>query len=127
MSEGTGLAAIGQVARTVGDVAAAERWYADVLGLCHLYTYGKLAFFDCDGVRLMLTEKEQPGADSLLYFRVAAIGAALERLAGRGVEFSSGPHRIFTHPDGTEEWMAFFDDPDGRPLALMEQRRPGAA
>ena len=124
MNDGLGLAAIGQVARTVGDVARAERWYADVLGLRHLYTYGKLAFFDCDGVRLMLTEKEQPGTESLLYFRVAAIDAVLEALAARGAQISSGPHRIFTHPDGTEEWMALFDDPDGRPLALMEQRRP---
>jgi hypothetical protein len=25
------------------------------------------------------------------------------------------------HGDGTEEWMAFFNDPDGRPLAIMSQ------
>jgi catechol 2,3-dioxygenase-like lactoylglutathione lyase family enzyme len=124
---GGGLAAIGQVARTVSDVARAERWYADVLGLTHLYTYGRLAFFDCAGVRLMLTEKEEAGAESLLYFRVEAIEPALAALAARGADIRSGPHRIFSHPDGTEEWMAFFDDPDGRPLALMEQRRPTVA
>jgi methylmalonyl-CoA/ethylmalonyl-CoA epimerase len=28
---------------------------------------------------------------------------------------------IFKHPDGTEEWMAFFNDPDGKPLAVMSQ------
>lgn len=121
-----GLAALGQVARTVSDVARAERWYADVLGLQHLYTYGRLAFFDCAGVRLMLTEKEAAGSESLLYFRVDAIEPALAALAARGADVRSGPHRIFTHPDGTEEWMAFFDDPDGRPLALMEQRSPPA-
>jgi hypothetical protein len=27
-----------------------------VLGLPHLYTYGDLAFFDCGGVRLFLSE-----------------------------------------------------------------------
>jgi methylmalonyl-CoA/ethylmalonyl-CoA epimerase len=28
---------------------------------------------------------------------------------------------IHRHADGTEEWMAFFEDPDARPLALMSQ------
>ena len=31
---------------------------------------------------------------------------------------------IHRHADGTEEWMAFFSDPDGRPLALMSQVKP---
>jgi len=31
---------------------------------------------------------------------------------------------IFRHANGTEEWMAFFKDPEGRPLALMEQVPP---
>jgi methylmalonyl-CoA/ethylmalonyl-CoA epimerase len=30
---------------------------------------------------------------------------------------------IGRQPDGTEEWMAFFEDNDGRPLALMTQVR----
>jgi methylmalonyl-CoA/ethylmalonyl-CoA epimerase len=32
---------------------------------------------------------------------------------------------IHRHDDGTEEWMAFFNDPDGRPLAIMAQAKPG--
>ena len=28
---------------------------------------------------------------------------------------------IHRHENGVEEWMAFFKDPDGRPLALMAQ------
>jgi methylmalonyl-CoA/ethylmalonyl-CoA epimerase len=39
------------------------------------------------------------------------------------VEFRGAPHLIYRHEDGTEEWMAFFDDPDGHPLALMTQVR----
>jgi hypothetical protein len=31
---------------------------------------------------------------------------------------------IFKHPDGMEEWMAFFEDCDGGLLALMSQVRP---
>jgi methylmalonyl-CoA/ethylmalonyl-CoA epimerase len=30
---------------------------------------------------------------------------------------------IHRHADGTEEWMAFFEDPDTRPMALMCQKR----
>ena len=28
------------------------------------------------------------------------------------------------HADGTEEWMAHFNDPEGRPLAIMSQVKP---
>ncbi|HEY8538062.1 MAG TPA: VOC family protein, partial [Steroidobacteraceae bacterium] len=114
-----GLGRIGQISRSVRNVEAAERWYKDVLGLKHLYTFGKLAFFDCDGTRLFLSEQEDAGAESILYLQVADIVAAYDELRKRGVEFVSAPHRIHTHADGTEEWMAFFNDPEGRPLAIM--------
>jgi DNA-binding CsgD family transcriptional regulator/catechol 2,3-dioxygenase-like lactoylglutathione lyase family enzyme len=121
----TQLGPIGQIARSVKDIAQAEAWYGGVLGLPHLYTFGKLAFFDCGGTRLFLSaEKDQPEAESLLYFRVADISAAHASLAARGVEFNGAPHMIHRHADGTEEWMAFFKDPDGRPLALMSQAKP---
>ncbi|MFN0282593.1 MAG: VOC family protein [Kineosporiaceae bacterium] len=128
------LGPIGQVARHVSDTAAAVVWYRDVLGLPHLFTAGHLAFFDCDGVRLFLSSGEggEGGDDgaaaqtpSILYFRVDDIHAAADVLATRGVRFEGEPHRIFTHPDGTQEWMAFFADPDGQLLALMSQV-PGA-
>src|SRR5262249_24260824 len=41
-----GLGAIAQISRTVRDIQQAEQWYGQVLGLRHLYTFGKLAFFD---------------------------------------------------------------------------------
>lgn len=60
---------------------------------------------------------------SILYFRVANIEAAVKTLAAKGVVFTDAPHMIHRHGDGTEEWMAFFEDPEGRPLALMAQTR----
>jgi catechol 2,3-dioxygenase-like lactoylglutathione lyase family enzyme len=128
MSDSIQLGPLGQVARAVGDIARAEAWYRDVLGLPHMYTYGKLAFFDCGGTRLFLEESaniEVGGLhnDSVLYFRVDDINAAHGELTARGVEFIGAPHMIFKHPDGTEEWMAFFNDPDGKPLAIMSQVR----
>jgi DNA-binding CsgD family transcriptional regulator/catechol 2,3-dioxygenase-like lactoylglutathione lyase family enzyme len=122
------LGPIGQISRTVRDIAQAEAWYGKVLGLPHLYTFGKLAFFDCGGTRLYLqeTEGELP-AESCIYLRVDDIEQAHTQLQARGVEFIDAPHLIHRHPDGTEEWMAFFRDPEGRTLALMSQVRPRAA
>lgn len=118
------IEALGQIARTVRNIHTAETWYRDVLGLPHLYTFGKLAFFDCAGVRLFLSEGDAPAAESILYFRVQDIHATHAALTGRGVEFIDAPHRVHQHDDGTEEWMAFFNDNEGRPLALMSQVAP---
>jgi DNA-binding CsgD family transcriptional regulator/catechol 2,3-dioxygenase-like lactoylglutathione lyase family enzyme len=121
------LGPIGQISRTVGDIDAACAWYGGVLGLPHLYTFGKLAFFDCGGTRLFLSaEGGTPKPESILYLRVDDIAAAHADLVRRGVEFTGAPHMIHRHADGTEEWMAFFNDPDGRPLALLSQLRPAA-
>ncbi len=121
------LGPIGQVSRTVRDIKEAEAWYRDTLGLRHLYTFGGLAFFDCAGTRLYLSaENGASAAESILYFRVADIAAKHAELLSRGVEFKGAPHMIHRHPDGTEEWMAFFLDPEGRPLALMSQVRPAS-
>jgi DNA-binding CsgD family transcriptional regulator/catechol 2,3-dioxygenase-like lactoylglutathione lyase family enzyme len=118
------LGPIGQISRTVRDIDAACEWYGKVLGLKHLYTFGKLAFFDLGGTRLYLSaEGGEAGPESTLYLRVDDIGAAYNELSTRGVEFKGAPHLIFRHADGMEEWMAFFKDPDGRFLALMSQVR----
>ena len=119
----SGLGAVGQISRTVRDIAAARTWYADVLGLEHLYSFGNLSFFDCGGVRLFLSERAEGGAESILYFRVDDVQAAHARLAARGVVFLDAPHLIHTHADGMEEWMSFFNDNEGRPLAIMAQVR----
>lgn len=123
MTDPLTLGPLGQIARPVRDVAEAETWFRDVLGLRHLYTYGTLAFFDLGGPRLLLEEGAGQGA-SILYFRVPDIHAAHDALLARGVRFLGAPHKIHRHADGTEEWMAFFADPEGRPLALMSQVSP---
>ena len=112
------LGPIGQIARSVSDIAVAEAWYRDVLGLPHLFTFGDLAFFDCNGTRLYLQQGEAK-AESILYFRVADIHSALADLAEKGAKFVSAPHMVHRHADGREEWMAFFNDPDQRPLGLI--------
>ncbi len=125
MTSSLQLGPIGQISRSVGDIAQSAAWYDKVLGLPHLYTFGTLAFFDCGGTRLMLTQEGGASPkESILYLRVEDIGRAHDELQRRGVEFTHAPHMIHRHTDGTEEWMAFFKDPDGRPLAIMSQARP---
>ena len=119
------LGPIGQISRNVKDIRQSIDWYENKLGLPHLYTYGKLAFFDCAGTRLFLQEVGEPPSDSVLYLRVADINAAYDELQQRGIVFISAPHMIHRHDDGTEEWMAFFNDLEGRPLAIMSQVNPG--
>lgn len=122
----TSMGAIGQISRSVSDIERSEEWFRSVLGLRHLYTFGSLAFFDCGGTRLMLSQEEGASpTESVLYFRVDDIHAAHDDLRRRGAVFRDEPHLIHRHQDGTEEWMAFFDDPDGRPLAIMAQVRTG--
>jgi DNA-binding CsgD family transcriptional regulator/extradiol dioxygenase family protein len=120
------LGRVGQIARTVKDIGQAQEWYGKVLGLPHLYTFGDLAFFDCGGTRLMLTQQQPVAAtESILYWRVDDIVRVHEHLKARGVEFVNAPHMIHRHTDGTEEWMAFFKDPEGRLLAIMAQVKSG--
>lgn len=118
------LGRVGQISRRVSDIETAVAWYRDVLGLPHLYTFGDLAFFDLAGTRLFLTAAaegpSEPG-ESVVYFRVDDIHTACAALTARGVAFLGAPHLIHRHESGVEEWMAFFQDPDGRTLALMAQ------
>ena len=116
---------IWQIAVNVHDVERAVAFYRDALGLPFLFQVPGLAFFDCGGVRLMLSRPETPEFDhasSVLYFRVADIEAAHGELAGRGVAFRDAPHKIADMPDH-ELWMTFFDDTEGNLHALMAEKR----
>ena len=113
---------IGQIARTVSDIEAARAWYRDVLGLEPLFEAGTMAFFACDETRLMLSEASEEGGagpESILYFAVDDIHAAWRGLEERGAKPLSAPHLIHRHQDGSEEWMGFIEDNDGRPIGLM--------
>jgi predicted enzyme related to lactoylglutathione lyase len=120
-----GLARIGQIGVTVHDLDRAVAFYRDRLGMRFLFQAPNLAFFDCDGVRLMLglperAEHDHPG--SILYFSVGDLCAAHATLAARGVAFLDEPHLIARMPDH-ELWMAFFTDTEGNTLALMSEVR----
>jgi len=113
---------------TVTDVDRSIPFYRDVLGIPFLFGFPNLAFFDCGGVRLMLSpasgEAEGKKFSSILYFRVPDIHAAHQQVASRGAKFVQDPHLVARMPDH-DLWMAFLEDPDGNTLALMSEVRKG--
>jgi len=109
----------------VADLERAVAFYRDTIQLPFLFQFPGLAFFDCGGVRLMLSLPEggsKPGGNSVLYFKVADIQAETDTLAARGVKLEGKPHLVAKLPDH-ELWMAFFRDPDENLLALMSEVR----
>ena len=116
-----------QVAVGVQDLDRAVAFYRDVVGLAHRATYDPpgLAFFDLDGVRLLL---DRGAPASLVYLAVDDLPVAVDRLRAAGVVVESEPHVIFTHDDdtlgpaGTAEWMAFVRDSEQNLVGLVEQR-----
>ena len=117
-------ARIGQASINVHDVEKAVAFYRDTLGMRFLFHAGpKMAFFDCGGVRLMLSIPEKPEFDhpsSIFYFKVTDIKAVAATLQERGVTFETPPHLIAPMPDH-DLWMAFFRDADRNLLALMSE------
>ena len=117
------LSRIGQIAIIVHDVDRATAFYRDVLGMRFLFAFPGLAFFDCDGIRIMLSRPEKKEFDhpsSILYFRVDDIQAAYQTLRGRNVAFDDEPHIIARMPDH-DLWMCFFRDLDNNVLGLMAE------
>jgi predicted enzyme related to lactoylglutathione lyase len=125
MTAAAGLARIHQISVRAHDVERATRFYRDVLGLPFMFAAPpSLAFFDCNGVRLMLSTPV-PGFDhpgSILYFAVDDIRQMHQTLVTRGVTFRTEPHKIATLAD-REVWLADFDDTEGNTLALMSEPR----
>jgi catechol 2,3-dioxygenase-like lactoylglutathione lyase family enzyme len=117
------LGRLGQIAMPASDLDHAVAFYRDQLGIPFLFRVPNLAFFDCAGVRLMLSAPEGTATDShgsVLYFTVDDIQAAYTTLRARGVPFDDEPH-IIANMDTYDLWMTFFRDPDGNLLAIMSE------
>jgi methylmalonyl-CoA/ethylmalonyl-CoA epimerase len=117
------LSSIGQISINVHDVKKATDFYRDTLGMKFLFEAGHMAFFDCGGVRLMLSTPDKPEFDhpsSFIYYRVADIQRSYEILLSRGVVFDEAPTFVARMQDH-DLWMAFFRDPDNNPLVLMSE------
>jgi methylmalonyl-CoA/ethylmalonyl-CoA epimerase len=124
---GFGLSRIGQIAMTVDDLQRAVAFYRDVLGMRFLFAAPPaMAFFDCGGVRLMMSRPEEQGEAagqrfaSIIYYTVPDIQEAASVLGARGVSFDAAPHIVARLPHA-DLWMGFFRDPDRNLLAIMSE------
>ncbi|MDM5314528.1 VOC family protein [Fictibacillus sp. b24] len=114
---------VGQLAVPVHDITRSIHFYKDILGLNLLFQTDTMAFFDCNGLRIMLTlpEKEEfAHSSSVIYFNVEHIKQAYKTLQEKGVAFVDSPH-IVAKMGNTETWMVFFKDSEGNTHSLMSE------
>jgi len=114
---------VGQIGIPVKDVNRALEFYKDILGLPMLFNTDTMAFFECNGVRLLLSlpEKEEfARPSSVLYFQVENIDDTYEELQDKGVSFIDNPHLI-AKMGNVETWMAFFKDSEDNTHAIMSE------
>src|SRR4051794_32410334 len=112
---GVSLAGIRQIAVPVSDIEEAKQFYRDVLGMRHLFDAPPaLSFFDCGGVRLMLSAvKESDGAEQqpeeqhpVLYYDVRDIRATYAALKSAGAKTIEEPH-VIARMNGVEISIGF--------------------
>jgi catechol 2,3-dioxygenase-like lactoylglutathione lyase family enzyme len=117
-----------QVAMTATNLDQSVAFYRDMLGLKFIARFDPpgLAFFNLGGgTRLLLSATH---SSATLYFLVDDLKSAYADFQKRGIHFFQPPAMV--HRDdagqfgkkGNEEWMAFFRDPGGNTLALVEKR-----
>jgi catechol 2,3-dioxygenase-like lactoylglutathione lyase family enzyme len=119
---------LGQVALTAKNLDDSVAFYSDVMQLRLLARFDPpgLAFFHlAAGLRLLVSATASAAS---LYFTVDDLDEAVRALKKRGVKFLQKPGMIYRDDagdfgkKGVEEWMAFFNDPSGNLLALVEKR-----
>jgi predicted enzyme related to lactoylglutathione lyase len=113
-----------QVAVPVEDPARAKSFYADMLGLPHLFDAPPdLSFFQCGETRLMLSRPEGPdtAGSSILYYGVSDAREACAALAERGVTVEEAA-RLIARVDGKDVWLAIVRDSEGNLLGLMSEQ-----
>ncbi|WP_342433165.1 VOC family protein [Neobacillus sp. FSL H8-0543] len=121
--ETTMIQKVGQIAVPVKNLDTAIDFYKEKLGLPLLFNINNLAFFECNGLRLLLSVPESEdfaNASSVIYFQVSDINKSYQELAEKGVHFIDEPHLI-AKMGQTETWMAFFKDTEENTHALMSE------
>jgi methylmalonyl-CoA/ethylmalonyl-CoA epimerase len=119
------ITGVGQIGVNVQDLARATEFYRDKLGMHLLYEFPGLAFFDCGGVRLMLSKAEKPEFDhpaSIIYYRVDDIQQTARAIADRGITLEHEP-RLIAKMSDHDLWMCFIRDTEGNFIGLMSEVR----
>ncbi|TQS74283.1 VOC family protein [Ornithinibacillus gellani] len=114
---------VGQIGIPVKDLSRALEFYKEKLGLSLLFETDSMAFFECSGLRLMLSLSEKnefAHSSSVIYFQVTNIKETYERLVDKKVIFIDQPH-VVAKLGQTETWMVFFKDTEDNTHALMSE------
>lgn len=111
---------IDQISVRVHDIERAISFYRNKLGLKMQFNTGNMAFFDVNGITIMLSipetgEFDHPG--SVIYFAVKDINTSYKTLLDNSVNMRGEPHIVY-QTESFEQWMAFFEDEDNNLLAL---------
>jgi methylmalonyl-CoA/ethylmalonyl-CoA epimerase len=120
------LERIKQIAVPVRDIKEAARFYRDTLGLRHLFDAPPaLSFFDCGGVRLMLTGPEAQGKDGdqqhpVLFYEVSDIKGTHAMIKSSGATSIEDPH-IIARMSGRAVWISSVSDGQGNVVALISE------
>ncbi|NQV50960.1 MAG: VOC family protein [Candidatus Marinimicrobia bacterium] len=115
---------VGQIAIAISDLETSVKFYRDTLGLELLFEVPPgLAFFNCGGIRLMLTTPhglEHDHKTSVVYYQVSDLQVATATLKQRGVTFEREPAFV-AKMDQHNLWMGFLRDPDQNLVGLMAE------
>jgi len=120
------LSSIKQIAIPVTDVDSAKGFYRDVLGMTHLFDAPPaLSFFDCGGVRLMLSGPAAQGKDgdrqhAVLFYDVSDIKKSYAAIRAAGAPSLAEPH-IIARMNGREVWIAELGDGHGNAVSLISE------
>lgn len=121
VSIGLGGHRLQQVALTVRDLPRAIAFYRDTLGLPLMFESNNMAFFDVDGMRLMVALDPKRAANrstAILYFDVADLDAKVASLAAAQVKLEGAVETVQRTAQGDLKLQQFVD-PDGNALAVM--------
>lgn len=114
---------VGQIGIPVKNLEKAIHFYQEKLELSLLFHTDTMAFFECNGLRLLLSlpEKEEfAHSSSVIYFQVENIREVYEDLLDKGVTFMDEPH-VVAKIGQTETWMTFFKDSEENTHALLSE------
>ena len=120
-SIGLGGHRLQQVAITVRELPRAIAFYRDTLGLPLMFVTNNMAFFDIDGMRLMVAvdpKRLVSRPTAILYFDVADLDAKVASLAAAGVKLEGAVETVQLTAQGDLKLQQFVD-PDGNALAVM--------
>ena len=124
MTTNIGINGIGQIAIAITDIKKAVDFYKNILGLKLLFESPPgLAFFDCGGIRLMLTTlqgQEQDHKTSVIYYKVDDIKNTTKRLKSKGIVFIQEPQFV-AKIENYELWIGFIRDQDENLIGIMAE------